>query len=485
MSFKSISVRPVWVSDSEASACTKCFTFFKTLTRKHHCRQCGYIFCNECTSLRTPLPHLAYDTPVRVCKCCFDINTYIAMANVPEPTSQTSAAQGFAALTLDGSSQMRMMEQGCLSILMTCLDPKNSTCVRHITKAFANLTQNATNRGRMVSSSVIEALGALLPPASSDVDSEVCLNICSAFEGLACLESDQINARLVGPYLDVIVRLSNSQDTSIRSSAAGIIHNLIQNESTRDTVVEREGHTALISLILVEEPALQITAAKALARLAEDEKYQRRVAQSGALMPLLMQLSSPSVEVQEYAAKALANLAENSENQAKICGAGGVRSLYALLTSKHPGVLLNITKVLANLSYNTASHAGLSDVEVYSALIQVAVSPSIPMLQANAICVLSNISHVYAVVERLRENKVLQDALRPFAEDEDGGRIHDHAVKILSSIQASGGYRVSWRASTLTSVSSGVHRTQSAFLPTKPNSNSNSDSRSRPHPREI
>ena len=108
-------------------------------------------------------------------------------------------------------------------------------------------------------------------------------------------------------------------------------------ECTRDTIVEREGHNALISLVLVEEPSLQVTAAKALARLAEDgtplphplplasipliniylsiyflEKYQRKVAQSGALMPLLMQLGSPSVEVQEYAAKALANLAENS-----------------------------------------------------------------------------------------------------------------------------------------------------------------------------
>jgi hypothetical protein len=41
-------------------------------------------------------------------------------------------------------------------------------------------------------------------------------------------------------------------------------------ECTRDTIVDREGHNALISLVLVEEPSLQVTAAKALARLAED-----------------------------------------------------------------------------------------------------------------------------------------------------------------------------------------------------------------------
>eukprot|EP00026_Physarum_polycephalum_P002477 Phypoly_transcript_02484.p1 GENE.Phypoly_transcript_02484~~Phypoly_transcript_02484.p1 ORF type:complete len:482 (+),score=49.37 Phypoly_transcript_02484:107-1552(+) len=466
MSYKGPTVRPVWTPDAQASACSKCFTFFKTLTRKHHCRQCGYIFCNECCATRTTLPHLQYDTPVRVCKCCFDINTCIEQANDSAFDSQILASQGFSLLTDESTSQMRMMEQGCLDILIGCFDPKNIVAAKFLTKAFANLSQNATNRLRMIESSVIEAISPMLPNEDSPVENiEVCLFICNTFEGLACLENNQINTRLVEPHLDTIIRLVNSNDTAIRTSAAGILHNLIQNECTRDTIVNREGHNALISLVLVEEPSLQVTAAKALARLAEDEKYQRKIAQSGALMPLLMQLGSPSVEVQEHAAKALANLAENSENQAKICGAGGIRSLYSLLTSKHPGVLLNITKVLANISSHPASHEGLSDVEVYSALVQVAVSPSIPMLQANAICVIFRISHLYQVLERMRENKVLQDTLRPFAEDPDGGKVHEYASKILAAIQASGGFRVSWRASNVNTVSPGVHRTQSAFLP--------------------
>ncbi|HEX5753491.1 MAG TPA: FYVE zinc finger domain-containing protein [Archangium sp.] len=42
--------RPVWQPDSEVSRCTKCMTSFGVFTRKHHCRQCGRIFCSSCSS---------------------------------------------------------------------------------------------------------------------------------------------------------------------------------------------------------------------------------------------------------------------------------------------------------------------------------------------------------------------------------------------------------------------------------------------------
>eukprot|EP01063_Lacrimia_lanifica_P012089 TRINITY_DN18702_c0_g1_i1.p1 TRINITY_DN18702_c0_g1~~TRINITY_DN18702_c0_g1_i1.p1 ORF type:complete len:1168 (+),score=288.03 TRINITY_DN18702_c0_g1_i1:73-3576(+) len=56
-----------WVPDSEASSCLTCDRGFTFLTRRHHCRRCGQIFCGKCSEKRA---HNG-KTNVRVCDGCF------------------------------------------------------------------------------------------------------------------------------------------------------------------------------------------------------------------------------------------------------------------------------------------------------------------------------------------------------------------------------------------------------------------------------
>lgn len=62
--------RPVWVPDSNTTACQLCEQPFTVVRRKHHCRSCGQVFCARCSSNAVPLPHLSYNRPVRVCNNC-------------------------------------------------------------------------------------------------------------------------------------------------------------------------------------------------------------------------------------------------------------------------------------------------------------------------------------------------------------------------------------------------------------------------------
>ncbi|XP_010216732.1 PREDICTED: RUN and FYVE domain-containing protein 1 [Tinamus guttatus] len=57
-----------WLKDDEATHCKQCEKEFCLSRRKHHCRNCGDIFCNTCSSNELALP--SYPKPVRVCDTC-------------------------------------------------------------------------------------------------------------------------------------------------------------------------------------------------------------------------------------------------------------------------------------------------------------------------------------------------------------------------------------------------------------------------------
>jgi len=58
-----------WRDDSKVTKCHKCQTTFGLITRRHHCRLCGDIFCDACTSKRLDVS--AYVKNARVCDACF------------------------------------------------------------------------------------------------------------------------------------------------------------------------------------------------------------------------------------------------------------------------------------------------------------------------------------------------------------------------------------------------------------------------------
>nr|VZI43129.1 unnamed protein product [Spirometra erinaceieuropaei] len=59
-----------WVKDEQASMCALCYKTFTVTRRKHHCRACGKIFCDRCSSYRTKVDYLG-DSEVRVCEIDF------------------------------------------------------------------------------------------------------------------------------------------------------------------------------------------------------------------------------------------------------------------------------------------------------------------------------------------------------------------------------------------------------------------------------
>ncbi|KAM6193495.1 phosphatidylinositol-3,5-bisphosphate 3-phosphatase MTMR3 isoform 3-T3 [Sarcoramphus papa] len=60
-----------WLPDHLAAHCYGCDSTFWLASRKHHCRNCGNVFCSSCCNQKVPVPSQQLFEPSRVCKSCY------------------------------------------------------------------------------------------------------------------------------------------------------------------------------------------------------------------------------------------------------------------------------------------------------------------------------------------------------------------------------------------------------------------------------
>ncbi|XP_069475394.1 phosphatidylinositol-3,5-bisphosphate 3-phosphatase MTMR3 isoform X2 [Ambystoma mexicanum] len=60
-----------WLPDHLAVNCYGCDSRFWLASRKHHCRNCGNVFCSSCCNQKVPVPSQQLFEPSRVCKMCY------------------------------------------------------------------------------------------------------------------------------------------------------------------------------------------------------------------------------------------------------------------------------------------------------------------------------------------------------------------------------------------------------------------------------
>lgn len=62
-----------WLKDDGADHCAECNVKFSLYERKHHCRNCGQLFCSKCSRFESEISRLRILKPVRVCQACHSI----------------------------------------------------------------------------------------------------------------------------------------------------------------------------------------------------------------------------------------------------------------------------------------------------------------------------------------------------------------------------------------------------------------------------
>ncbi|XP_061701350.1 hepatocyte growth factor-regulated tyrosine kinase substrate isoform X5 [Syngnathoides biaculeatus] len=93
---------PDWV---DAEDCHRCRVQFGVMTRKHHCRACGQIFCGKCSSKYSTIPKFGIEKEVRVCEPCFELLNKKAESK-PASTGAAELPPEYLTSPLSQQSQM-------------------------------------------------------------------------------------------------------------------------------------------------------------------------------------------------------------------------------------------------------------------------------------------------------------------------------------------------------------------------------------------
>ena len=95
---------PVWVPDERVTMCQICTAVFSLTFRRHHCRACGKVVCDICSSHRMPLKYLN-NRKSRVCDhCCLELKK--------QSTAQKERRKSAISLPTDESDDTASNEAG-------------------------------------------------------------------------------------------------------------------------------------------------------------------------------------------------------------------------------------------------------------------------------------------------------------------------------------------------------------------------------------
>jgi zinc finger FYVE domain-containing protein 26 len=229
---KEIPKKDKWVPDSQAKKCMCCkVSKFSLLNRRHHCRVCGSVVCNECSQKRILLPEHYSNVLVRCCEECFKSIVSEATKNLVIKIERSQIPAGNMDWKLSGDQINDQLirdefafEQSpnvglCIAII----------CIHTLNADFAKFLLFHCHRLEM-----------LLRPLNGQINSEIDVVLVSKMLKYLAITSklfcDNEESNLIIQHADMILRVVEQDPESIFSK--NNFKNVTNNLSVRDIINE-------------------------------------------------------------------------------------------------------------------------------------------------------------------------------------------------------------------------------------------------------
>ncbi|XP_076368405.1 uncharacterized protein LOC143255900 isoform X2 [Tachypleus tridentatus] len=200
--------KPSWEPDSCATSCNLCETRFTQLKRKHHCRNCGKIFCAKCCKNKIPLPHFGLDESQRVCDLCRSTAELVGLSRSQYVSHRQDAAKGLADMMETPAEMGKMIEAGGVHILISLTSQGDNKIKKTVAKSLHRISHHIELHDFMMEIGAIKALLHIL--SSVTPNQEDTLADCLGSLLLFFHNSDYKMKALKEGALDTFVRLLNT-----------------------------------------------------------------------------------------------------------------------------------------------------------------------------------------------------------------------------------------------------------------------------------
>uniref|UniRef100_K1QIW8 Lateral signaling target protein 2-like protein n=1 Tax=Magallana gigas TaxID=29159 RepID=K1QIW8_MAGGI len=290
-----------WVSDDEVSVCQWCKNKFNQLRRKHHCRQCGNVFCSKCCNEKMPLPQLGLEDPERVCEYCRPVTEFITKSWSPHQNFKSEAAVNLVNQCGEISGLCKVVELGGVQTLISLAKNESPVIQGKVISGLQILSTHQPLHRYLAEAGAIKA-------------------ICSYSASCVALEDGA---------LEPVLRLSCTSHCNAVSLVAVSTLSLIAEEmSTHTKILESPLSvlTSVCSLASSEDEQMQEVSLKTLCFLSLGSNWQKhRIIQedftAGRSLQRAIRGSPRNQQVLCNAACLIANLATSNEDQ------GGLQDL--------------------------------------------------------------------------------------------------------------------------------------------------------------
>ncbi|KNC48397.1 uncharacterized protein AMSG_04846 [Thecamonas trahens ATCC 50062] len=392
-------LRPVWVDDKQASECFKCGLLFSLFRWKHHCRQCGAVFCNSCSNKRIPLPHLGYHEPVRICLDCIQLAYLVSCTASNNPTVASHGAVGLAQLSADPALHERLLRAAALPALVALVDAGAPALKVHATGAIANLAQVPDMHSHLLRTGVLAPLLGVLRGGLSQLSPQLVHNVLGAASNLA------LGAPARAPLVDAgcIPLLTDAlfvPDQELASLALRTACALAADPPLARMFIQDDSGVTfrrILSLItsVAPKPLLKLLA-KFLAHVSlVDDALKVRMLELGTLPPLQALALVRSKGIVTLAVCALANLASVDDNREFVGSAQGLKLLWRLLLrGKSTDIVRHASRALANLALNDTVKLRMlhSSAQLFPRLLQLLSLTPHPDVVLNTLRIMANLA---------------------------------------------------------------------------------------------